>query len=310
MIKNVTVMSHNYIDYCVWVLYNTRVNKADALKMKEEMLEMRIEEQMKLFFDNPVISWHEHVWQKEPGVLDEYHCDKFVEGSKKLGFDKIVCSIPLPADPKVPPEDFICANNVAKIAMDRHPGFIEGMAFVNPGYFREASAEVRRCVEDLGMRGVKLYHHYFIDEPVLFPLVETCIDLDVPILMHAGKACNAKMHAEQPRLSGGVEFASIAKRYPEATFLQGHIGGGGDWQWHLNVLEDVPNVYLDISGSVYDSPMIEHCVKQLGAERLLFATDESLFSSVGKILGANISEQDKKTILEGTAFKKFLKEGK
>ena len=271
---------------------------------------MRIEEQMKLFFDNPVISWHEHVFQTEPGVLDEHHCDMFVDGSKRLGFDKILCSLPLPADPKCPPEDFICANNVVKIAMDRYPGFIEGMAFVNPGYFREASNEVRRCVEDLGMRGVKLYHHYFIDDPAVFPLIETCIDLDVPILMHAGKACNFNYHMEQPRLSGGVEFANVAKRYPEATFLQGHIGGGGDWQWHLNVLEDVPNVYLDISGSVYDSPMIEHCVKQLGAERLLFATDESLFSSVGKILGANITEQEKKTILEGTAFKRFLKEGK
>ena len=56
--------------------------------------------------------------------------------------------------------------------------------------------------------------------------------------------------------------------------------------------------------------MIEHCVKQLGADRLLFATDGSFSSSVGKILGAQITEQEKKTILAGAAFKKFLREGK
>ena len=271
---------------------------------------MTIEEQLRLFFDNPVISWHEHVCEEKPGILDVRQCDAFVEDAKSLGFDRVVCSIPIPEDPWCPPEDFIRVNNVMKVAMNRYPEFISGMAFVNPGYFREAGDEVRRCIEDLGMIGVKLYHQYFIDEPVLFPLIETCIDLNVPILMHAGKVCDAETKAAQPRLSGGVEFAKVAKRYPEATFLQGHIGGGGDWQWNINALEGVSNVYLDISGSVYDSPMIEHCVKQLGADRLLFATDSSFSSCVGKVLGAEITEQEKKTILAGTAFKKFLKEGK
>jgi len=271
---------------------------------------MNIEKQMNLFFDNPVISWHEHVRESAPGVLDVEHCDNFVESAKLLGFDRTVCSIPVPQDPYCTPEHFIRVNNVLKAAMDRCPDMISGMAFVNPGYFREASAEVRRCVEDLGMLGVKLYHQYFIDEPVLFPLIETCIDLNVPILMHAGKVCDPWTRAAQPRISGGVEFANIAKRYPEATFLQGHIGGGGDWQWNINALEDASNVYLDISGSVYDSPMIEHCVKQLGADRLIFATDGSFSSCVGKMLGAEITVEEKKTILEGTAFKKFLREGK
>lgn len=272
---------------------------------------MHIKEQMKLFFDNPVISWHEHVWvDKKTGGLDEENCDEFVEAAKTLGFNEVVCSIPIPQDPKCTNDECIVVNNITKLAMDRYPGFIHGMAFVNPGYFKQACDEVRRCVEDLGMLGVKLYHQYSIDEPVLFPLVETCIDLDVPILMHAGKAFGARLKAEQPRLSSGVEFANIAKRYPEATFLEGHIGGGGDWQWNLNALEDVPNVYLDISGSVYDSPMIEHCVKQLGADRLLFATDGSFASSVGKILGADITEQEKKTILDGTGFRRFIKGAK
>lgn len=271
---------------------------------------MGIENKMKLFFDNPVYSWHEHVSEAAPGVLDEKWCDDYVESARSVGFDRMVCSIPLAVDPLAPIEDCRRVNDVMKLAMNRHPDMIYGMAFVNAGYFQQACDEVRRCVEDLGMLGVKLYHQYFVDEPVLFPLIETCIDLDVPILVHAGKVCDEETRIAQPRISNGVQFANIAKRYPEATFLQGHIGGGGDWQWTINALEDAPNVYLDISGSVYDSPMIEHCVKQLGADRLLFATDLSFSSSIGKILGARITEEEKKTILEGTAFKRFFKEAK
>ena len=38
---------------------------------------MNIHEKMKLFYDNPVVSWHEHVWNLpgEPDKLDVSHCD-------------------------------------------------------------------------------------------------------------------------------------------------------------------------------------------------------------------------------------------
>lgn len=265
-----------------------------------------IEEKLRLFLDNPVNSWHEHVAEASPGKLDEAGCDRYVENARRLGFDRMMCSIPIASDPYCPPEDFRRVNDVVKLAMNRHPDIIYGMCFVNPGYTREASAEVRRCVEELGMVGVKLYHQYKIDEPVLYPLVETCIDLDIPILMHAGKPMDAFTTSRQPRISHGVQFANIAARYPEATFLYGHIGGGGDWQWSLEALEAAPNVYIDMSGSVCDCPIIEESVAHLGADRILFATDLSFSHCVGKILGADITDQEKRTILEGTAFLRFL----
>ena len=61
-----------------------------------------------------------------------------------------------------------------------------------------------------------------------------------------------------------------------------------------------------MSGSAYDAPQIEYAVDMLGADRILFATDGSMVSCVGKILGADIRDADKKTILEGTAFLKYF----
>jgi len=47
-------------------------------------------------------------------------------------------------------------------------------------------------------------------------------------------------------------------------------------------------------------------VEMLGANRMLFATDGSIVVCTGKLLGADISEADKKTILEGTDFLKYF----
>lgn len=268
---------------------------------------MDIKEKLKLFHENPVTSWHEHACGLSySGKLNEEYTDNFVDVMDTLGIDKVVSSLPIASDKHCPPENFIAANNITYEAVKRWPGRIYGMAFVNPGYRDEMLDEIERCTNELGFVGVKLYHHYRMDDPVQFALVEKCIELDIPILMHSAHATDPSTRSRQPRLSDGEHMANIARRYPEATFLMGHIGGGGDWQWSIKAIADCPNVYADMGGSVHDRPLIEESVKYLGADRILFATDGPFCSSVAKILGADISEEDKKTILAGGAFNRFL----
>ena len=268
---------------------------------------MKIQDKMKLLYDNPVISWHEHVWLK-PGTqeLNVEGLEKTVENMDALGFDKCVISLPLTEDKHCPPEAFINANNVVYEAINRYPDRFYGMAFVNPGYQKEALNEIERCVKELGFVGVKLYHQYFMDDPVQFPIVEKCIELDIPVLMHCAHAMDAGTRNTQPRTSDGVHMANIARRYPEGTFLMAHTGGGGDWAWSIKAIADCPNVFLDIGGSVHDRPQVEMAHAYVGADRMLFATDGTWCSGVAKILGADIPEEDKKTILAGAAFRKFL----
>ena len=49
--------------------------------------------------------------------------------------------------------------------------------------------------------------------------------------------------------------------------------------------------------------MVERAVRLLGADRLLFGCDMSLTASVGRIRGAEISEDDRRKILSGNALK-------
>jgi hypothetical protein len=133
--------------------------------------------------------------------------------------------------------------------------------------------------------------------------VELCIELDVPILHHAGKS---HYYVErQPRMSDAVAIAELARRYPEVTVICGHIGGGGDWEWQIKGLRDAPNAYADTSGSVVDEGMIEMAVEVMGTERLLFACDMSMTAGVGKLRGAQISE-DERTAIFGGNFERIL----
>ena len=269
---------------------------------------MNIREEMKLLQQVQVVCWHEHVSGDDIYHLDTAMVDKEIEAMDRMGIDKVVTSVPLALERHCPPEHFIEANNRTYETMKRYPGRFYGQAFVNPGYYRETVKELERCA-DLGFVGVKLYHQYYMDDPAQFPMIEKCIELDLPILMHSAKATDWGTNNSQPRLSDGVHMANIARRYPEATFIMGHIGGGGDWKWSIKAIQDVPNVFADIGGSVHDRPLIEESVKLLGADRLLFATDGPWASGIGKLLGADISDEDKKTILAGGKFLKFLERG-
>jgi predicted TIM-barrel fold metal-dependent hydrolase len=265
-----------------------------------------LKEQLKLFECNKVVNWHEHVRDNNRGQLDEEQCDFLVEAAKRAYMDVLVVSRPISGGSPTP-EMFRAKNNVVAAAMKRYPQIIKGMAYVNPGYMKESLYEIDRCIKELGMTGIKLYNQYFISDPVVRPVIEKCIELDIPILSHAGKLNTVPN--PQPTISDGTHFAEAARNYPEAVFVYGHIGGGGDWQWSLKAIADYPNVYSDISGSVYDEGIIEQAVSYLGAGRLLFATDGSFSQGIGKLLGANISQEDKITILNNPAFARYLERG-
>lgn len=267
---------------------------------------MNMADKMKLFQQNKVINWHEHVSTDLNGILDEDQCDRMVQAADRAHIDVLVCSRPISGGCP-DPETIKVMNNAVFSAMKRHPGVIKGFAFINPGYVKEALFEIDRCVNELGMIGIKLYNQYFLSDPVVHTVIEKCIELDIPILEHAGKL--NLYPSPQPTISDGTHFAKTALEYPEAVIIMAHIGGGGDWQWSLKAIADSPNIYTDISGSVYDEGIIEQTVGYLGADRVLFGTDGSFSQSIGKLLSSKISADDKIKILNNKKFERYLERG-
>lgn len=243
-----------------------------------------------------LIDAHAHLSWRSPGSDWEARDDGLIDAADRLGIDQLCCSILTPSRPS-DPDGFRKANDWLAEGMARYPGRVLGYCYVNPGWGREALAEIRRRIEDDDFIGVKLYNEYFANEPVVFPVVELCIELGVPILHHAGHS--HYYVTAQPRMSDGGMIGELANRYPEAMLICGHVGGGGDWEWTIKALREAPQLYADTSGSVIDEGMIEKAVAALGADRLLFACDMTMGGGVGKVLAADITEHDREAVFSG-----------
>ena len=267
---------------------------------------MEIREQMKLFHENPVVGWHEHIsLYRGYEKLDMDNALGTLKVMDELGIDKIVTSIPVVDHKRGDIKYAIAANNLTYEATKLSPDRIFGLCYVHPGQHELALREIERCVNELGFVGVKLYYDYFMDDPIQHPIIEKCIELDIPILMHSMKYYDEGNKLRQPLTSNGVHMANAARKFPDATFIMGHFTIC-DWKWSIKAIADCPNVYTDISGSNFDRPGIEEAVSLLGANRLLWGTDGAWSAGVGKLLGAELSEEDKKTILSGRDFERFL----
>ena len=249
-----------------------------------------------------VIDCHAHLTHHSRSTWEEDD-RKLIDAADKLGIDQLCCSILTPRRPSTP-EGFRECNRWVVDATKRFPGRILGYCYVNPGYTREALEEIKYCINDLNLIGIKLYNEYFSTEPVVFPIIELAIELRVPILQHAGHA--HYFVEDQPHLSDGGHLAELSQRYPEAMLICGHVGGGGDWEWTIKALRRAPAVLLDTSGSVVDEGMIEMAAKVLGIERLLFGCDMSMAAGIGKIRAARLSEEAKHKIM-GENMEELLK---
>ena len=100
----------------------------------------------------------------------------------------------------------------------------------------------------------------------------------------------------------------VAKKmndYPNVKLIIAHIGSTE----HIDAIKNAKhrNIYTDTSGiASSQNNIIEYAVKELGSDRILFGTDTySAAFQLGRILFAEISEEDKQNILYNNAKKLF-----
>lgn len=221
--------------------------------------------------------------------------DAMVEASERLGIEKLCCSRPITGGALSEIAEVRESNDAVLAAMKRFPDRILGFCFLQPGNGKQALDELDRCL-DQGMVGVKLYNQYKYSDPIVFPIAERCIERGIPLLGHSAHLTDAKTIAMQPKTSDSLDFCQLSGRYPKLKLILGHVNGGGDWEWAIKGLRDFPSVYVDTSGSVQECDTIEYCVQELGAERVLFATDQTMEGCVGKILSADITPGQRELI--------------
>ena len=205
------------------------------------------------------------------------------------------------------------SNNIVLKAMKEYPNRILGQCRINPGYTRESLEEIDRCVDQGMVMLGELYDEYKINDPVYYPIIERCIEHKIPLLVHAA-ATLGLWRKGYPTIGSSYttsiaeDFVEVGKRYPEAMIICGHIGGGGDWEYAVKVLREAPSIYTETSGSVTDEAMIDLAIENLGVDRLLFATDVNYETGVGKVMCANLTEEERKKVFFDN-FNNLLRKG-
>lgn len=130
-----------------------------------------------------------------------------------------------------------------------------------------AAAELRRCVEELGARGLKLHpwlQGFHPLEPFMDPICREAARLGVPILLHDGT----------PPYSTPLQIAALAARHPEVRFVLGHGGLYDLWPEAIAAVRRRPNVYACMT-SLHPQAM-RRLADALPSDRLLFGTDAGL----------------------------------
>jgi predicted TIM-barrel fold metal-dependent hydrolase len=178
------------------------------------------------------------------------------------------------------PRDVTSGNDALLALAREHPGRIRGYVCVNPNYGAHARAEIVRCL-DGGMIGIKLAASRRADDPLLDPIAVLARERGVPVLQHIWQHRRRDWPGQEASDAG--ELGTLARRHPDVPFILAHIGGGGDWLHSLHAVAEVPNVYVDLSGSGVDGGMLEACIQTVGVSRLLWGTDVTMDTGWAKL---------------------------
>ena len=197
--------------------------------------------------------------------------------------------------------DFLASN------IRRHPERFRGFACVALQDPKSATAELQRCINELGFVGVLVNGHtrgHYLDEPAYDIFWKTLVKLEVPLYLHPTSpfdkpdmfkgapgidgafwswTCETASHALRLVLNGTFE------RYPSARVILGHMGETLPFElWRLDSRSAVrpknqqlskkpseiikQNILITTAGVCSDAALL--CtLTELGEDSVMFSTD-------------------------------------
>jgi uncharacterized protein len=176
--------------------------------------------------------------------------------------------------------DTVRGNDFMFEVQREYPTRVRSYVAVNPNDGEQACAEVERCVA-LGAVGLKLAAARRCDDPLLDPLMLRAAAHGLPVLHHIWQ--HRRRHWPSQDISDGADLAVLAERHPGVAFILAHIGGGGDYAHTFAAVREVPNIYLDLSGSGIDRGMLDDALAAVGPRRLLWGADITLCTGLAKL---------------------------
>ncbi len=247
--------------------------------------------------DYKPIDFHTHMGLEYCLYYPDHDADSMVKTMDEANIDFIVCA---------PCEDLFDGSSKREQltdAMRRYPDRIKGYYSVNPVLGVDVD-EIRRAFREhpgyIGLKFLPDYHRTALTDPIYAPALALAAEYQIPVLSHTwgvsmnGESCNS-----------ADKVIGVLERHPELTFIMGHsIQGQVDDA--IAIAKRFPNAYLDLCDTCRLNGVLEKMVREVGAEKILFGTDAPMQShqfQLGCVIGAKISDQEKKLILRENALR-------
>ncbi len=232
-----------------------------------------------------IVDMHTHYskWVQFPmwgGLADD-----MIEEMDRAGVEKAVLAPQASLTPAL-----ICGNEGVLEAMRKYPDRLLGYACCFPVREDTGLQEIERCMDE-GMTGIKM--HTAAGLPYTFegyaPVWQYADERRIPVLLHTWADLN--------------EMDSIFETYVRLPIILGHAGAVNP-AMYVEYAKKYPHLWLELCLSRSPFGLVEYLVREVGADRILYGSDAPWMPfghQLGRVLFADISEEDKKKILAENA---------
>ena len=190
-------------------------------------------------------------------------------------------------------------------ACERSEGRLFYLGFFDPRAADASLAALEETARWPGFVGIKIHpslHRTWADDPVYQKAWEFAADHDLPILTHSWSV--SETNPAQAYSTPG-RFEVHVRRFPQVRLVLGHAGGRGAGRLEaVRMVNEHPNVFLDIAGDVFCNRLIKTLAESVPPNKILFGTDFPWIdprANLSRVLLAEIDDQLKQKILSDNA---------
>ena len=208
---------------------------------------------------------------------------------------------------QAPGRDMISNDEVASFVSE-YPDRLIGVGSVDISKPMQAVREIRRCVEELGFKAIRVLPWLSETPPTdrrFYPVYVACCDMGVPFCTQIGHT-GLLMPSEVGR---PIYLDQVALDFPELVIVAGHIGY--PWtQEAIAVATKHENVYIDTSAYTakrYPEELVAF-MKSHGARKVLFGTNYPMIfpeKALADLDSLDLSDANKELFLSGNARRVF-----
>lgn len=208
----------------------------------------------------------------------------------------------------VAPRNVMISNDEVAGFVAEAPDRLRGVGSVDISKPMDAVREVRRCIEDLGFKAIRVLPWLWEVPPTdrrFYPVYATCCELGVPFCTQIGHT-GPLMPSEVGR---PIYLDQVALDFPELRIVAGHIG----YPWTdeaIAVATKHEHVYIDTSAYTvkrYPAVLVDF-MRHHGRDKVLFGTNYPMImpaKALEDLQDLALDEQAQDQFLSGNACRVF-----